>query len=54
VPSRARVVIKAGNVLAMPDDIRYQGYSPKRSMLQVWENASVGLPGLIATGKTPA
>ena len=50
---RARVVMKAGDVSAMPADIRHQGYSPKRSMLLVWENANPDLPDLIASGKTP-
>ena len=50
---RARVVMKAGDVCAMPADIRHQGYSPKRSMLLVWENNSPALPDLIASGKTP-
>ena len=50
---RARVVMKAGDVSAMPADIRHQGYSPKRSMLLVWENASADLPDLIASGRTP-
>ncbi|MEV7892474.1 hypothetical protein ACWD3I_45000 [Streptomyces sp. NPDC002817] len=50
---RSRVVMKAGDVSAMPADIRHQGYSPKRSMLLVWENASPDLPDLIASGKTP-
>jgi hypothetical protein len=50
---RARVVMKAGDVAAMPADIRHQGYSPKRSMLLVWENANGDLPDLIASGKTP-
>jgi hypothetical protein len=45
--------MKAGDVSAMPADIRHQGYSPKRSMLLVWENASADLPDLIASGKTP-
>ena len=35
----------------MPGDIRHQGYSPKRSMLLVWENGSPVLPELIRTGK---
>ena len=30
---------------------RHQGYSPKRSMLLVWENASPELPEMIRTGK---
>ncbi|MGP3951529.1 hypothetical protein [Streptomyces sp. 7N604] len=50
---RARVVMKPGDVSAMPADIRHQGYSPKRSMLLVWENANPDLPDMIASGKTP-
>jgi len=48
---RATVVMKPGDVAAMPADIRHQGYSPKRSMLLVWENNSSEIPELIATGK---
>ena len=47
----AKVTMKAGDVAAMPGDIRHQGYSPKRSMLLVWENASPELPEMIRTGK---
>ena len=50
---RAKVVMKPGDVAAMPADIRHQGYSPKRAMLLVWENASPDIPGLIASGKLP-
>jgi Hydroquinone 1,2-dioxygenase large subunit N-terminal len=50
---RSAVTMKAGDVAAMPGDIRHQGYSPKRSMLLVWENASPDLPGLIASGQAP-
>jgi hypothetical protein len=50
---RARVTLKAGDVAAMPADIRHQGYSPKRSMLLVWENAAPELPALISEGKAP-
>ncbi len=50
---RSSVTMKAGDVAAMPGDIRHQGYSPKRSMLLVWENASGDLPGLIASGQAP-
>lgn len=50
---RSRVTMKAGDVAAMPADIRHQGYSPKRSMLLVWENNSSALPDLIASGKLP-
>jgi hypothetical protein len=48
---RARVICKAGDVAAMPADIRHQGYSPKRSMLLVWENASNRIPEMIASGE---
>jgi hypothetical protein len=48
---RARVTMRAGDVAAMPADIRHQGYSPKRSMLFVWENATAGLPELYESGK---
>jgi hypothetical protein len=50
---RAKVVMKAGDVAAMPSDIRHQGYSPKRSMLLVWENASGTIPQLISSGQFP-
>ena len=50
---RSKVTMRAGDVAAMPGDIRHQGYSPKRSMLLVWENASGELPELIRTGKAP-
>lgn len=48
---RARAVMKAGDVAAMPADIRHQGFSPKRSMLLVWENADPTLPELYAKKK---
>jgi hypothetical protein len=50
---RAKVIMKAGDVAAMPSDIRHQGYSPKRSMLLVWENASLKIPQLISSGQFP-
>lgn len=50
---RSRVVMKAGDVCAMPADIRHQGYSPKRSMLLVWENNSEKIPEAIASGQAP-
>ena len=37
---RARITMKAGDVAAMPADIRHQGFSKKRSMLLVWENVT--------------
>jgi hypothetical protein len=51
--ARARVTMKAGDVCAMPADIRHQGFAPKRAMLLVWENGSTELPALIAAGKLP-
>lgn len=48
---RAKVIMKAGDVASMPADIRHQGYSRKRSMLLVWENATPGLPELYESGK---
>jgi hypothetical protein len=45
--------MRAGDVAAMPADIRYCGFSPKRSMLLVWENASPELAALYASGKMP-
>ncbi len=50
---RAVVTMKAGDVAAMPADIRHTGYSPKRSMLLVWENASPKIPDLVRSGKAP-
>ncbi|MYH71972.1 MAG: hydroxyquinol 1,2-dioxygenase [Acidimicrobiia bacterium] len=50
---RARVIMKAGDVAAMPADIRHQGYAPKRSMLLVWENGSPRIPEMIANGEAP-
>jgi hypothetical protein len=46
---RARAVMKPGDVCAMPADIRHQGFSPKRSMLLVWENGDPHLPELYAS-----
>ena len=48
---RARVTMKAGDVAAMPADIRHQGYSRKRSMLYVWENVTPGLPQRYESGE---
>jgi hypothetical protein len=45
--------MKAGDIAAMPADCRHTGYSPKRSMLLVWENANPELPKLYADGKLP-
>jgi len=50
---RAKVTMRAGDVACMPADIRHQGYSPKRSMLLVWENASAKIPELIEKGEAP-
>jgi Hydroquinone 1,2-dioxygenase large subunit N-terminal len=48
---RARAVMKPGDVCAMPADIRHQGFSPKRSMLLVWENGDSKLPELYGTNQ---
>lgn len=50
---RAKLVMRPGDVASMPADIRHQGYSRKRSMLLVWENANPDLPGMYASGKLP-
>jgi hypothetical protein len=50
---RARVTMKAGDVAAMPADIRHQGFSRKRSMLLVWENATADLPARYERGELP-
>jgi hypothetical protein len=47
---RAILTMKAGDIAAMPADIRHRGYSPKRSLLLVWENGNPGLPELYASG----
>lgn len=51
--ARARVIMKAGDIAAMPADIRHKGYSPRRSMLMIWENMSRDLPAKVATGQCP-
>jgi hypothetical protein len=48
---RAKVVMRAGDVAAMPADIRHKGYSPKRSILLVWENNDGTLPDRYARGE---
>jgi len=49
----ARVVMKAGDIAAMPAYCRHQGFSPKRSMLLVWENGSPTLADEIRQGLAP-
>ncbi len=51
---RAKVIMRAGDVAAMPADIRHQGYSTKRSMLLVWENNSPELPAADRLRPRPA
>jgi hypothetical protein len=48
---RARITMRAGDICAMPADIRHQGYSTKRSMLLVWENATPNLPKRYESGE---
>lgn len=49
----ARLIMKAGDMAAMPAYCRHQGFSPKRSMLLVWENGSPTLVDEIKSGKAP-
>ena len=49
----AKVVMNPGDVAAMPADIRHRGYSPKRSMLIVWENNDNHVADLHQQGKIP-
>ncbi len=48
---RGEIVMKSGDVCAMPADIRHQGFSPKRSMLMVLENGTPGLEQRYASGE---
>ena len=48
---RGRIVMKSGDVCAMPADIRHQGFAPKRSMLMVLENGTPGLEQRYAKGE---
>jgi hypothetical protein len=50
---RARVLMKAGDMAAMPADCRHQGFAPKRAMLLVWENGSSQIAHDTLTGKAP-
>ena len=50
---RARVQMKAGDVAAMPADIAHQGFSKKRSMLLVWENANPNIVKMYESGELP-
>lgn len=50
---RASVLMKAGDVSCMPADIRHQGFSPKRSMLIVWENGSPEIQKMVAEKTVP-
>jgi hypothetical protein len=48
---RARITMRAGDICAMPADIRHQGYSTKRAMVLVWENATPDLPARYESGQ---
>lgn len=50
---RAKVVMKAGDVAAMPADIRHQGFSAKRAMLLVWENTNPNVVKMHNDGVIP-
>ena len=51
---RGRIVMKSGDVCAMPADIRHQGFAPKRSMLMVLENGTPGLRAALRLGRAGA
>lgn len=48
---RGRIIMRSGDVCAMPADIRHQGFSPKRSMLMVMENGTPDLAERYASGE---
>lgn len=48
---RGTIVMKPGDVCAMPADIRHQGFAPKRAMLMVLENGTPGLETRYASGE---
>jgi hypothetical protein len=50
---RAKIVMRPGDVAAMPADIRHQGFARKRAMLLVWENTDPELPRLHGEGLIP-
>ncbi len=50
---RAKLVMRPGDVAAMPADIRHQGFAKKRAMLLVWENADPEVPRLHQCGRLP-
>ena len=50
---KALVTMKAGDVSSMPADISHRGFSPKRSMLLVWENMTPGLELRYSSGELP-
>lgn len=50
---RAKLVMRPGDVAAMPADIRHQGFARKRAMLLVWENADPSLAARHASGELP-
>ncbi|MCH8187957.1 MAG: hydroxyquinol 1,2-dioxygenase [Proteobacteria bacterium] len=48
---RAKVVMKAGDVAAMPADIWHQGFSAKRAMLLGWENTNPDIVEMHRSGR---
>ena len=46
-----KITMRAGDVCAMPADIRHQGFAPKRAMLMVMENGTPGLELRYASGE---
>ena len=50
---RARVMMRPGDVAAMPADIAHQGFAKKRAMLLVWENGNPAVPGMYERKEVP-
>ncbi|MRV70461.1 hydroxyquinol 1,2-dioxygenase [Duganella sp. FT92W] len=50
---RARVMMRPGDVAAMPADIAHQGFAKKRAMLLVWENGNPAVPGMYERQELP-
>lgn len=48
-----KLLMKPGDVAAMPANIRHVGMARKRSMLLVWENADPGVEDRFAKGEVP-
>jgi hypothetical protein len=50
---RAKILMRPGDIAAMPADVRHRGFASKRAMLLVWENSDPDLPKLHESGELP-